>query len=47
MKDHKDIAPESGVDTFFEKIEKATPTQISQSIIAKILLELKKLKKST
>jgi len=23
-------------DTFFEKIEKATPTQVSQSIIAKI-----------
>ena len=31
-------------DTFFEKIEKATPTQLSQAIIAKIMLILKKLK---
>ena len=27
-------------DTFFEKIEKATPTQLSQAIIAKIMLKL-------
>jgi|GEM_PF-2878920 len=45
MKDHKDVAPVSEGDSFFEKIEKATPTQISQAVIAKILLELKKLKK--
>ena len=45
MKDHKDIAPVSEVDGFFDKVEKATPTQISQAVIAKILLELKKLKK--
>jgi len=31
-------------DTFFEKIEKATPTQVSQSIIAKIMIKLKKAK---
>jgi len=27
-------------DTFFEKLEKATPTQLSQAIIAKIMLKL-------
>lgn len=44
--DHKDtlIAPEP--DSFFEKVEKATPAQVSQSLIAKILLKLKKDKKS-
>jgi len=44
MKDHKDlVSPEP--DSYFEKIEQATAAQVSASIIAKILLELKKLKK--
>jgi len=45
MKDHKDNSPKPEAKSFFEKIETATPTQVSQSIIAKILQELKKLKK--
>lgn len=45
MKDKKDI--EQGVenDSFFEKIkEETTPAQVSQAIIAKILLKLNKQK---
>ena len=45
MKDHKDSTPKPEVKSFLDKLETATPSQVSQSIIAKILLELKKLKK--
>lgn len=44
-KDQKNVEQQQKPDTFFEKVEKATPTQVSQAVIAKILLELKKLKK--
>lgn len=40
MKDHKDTSPKLEAKTFFEKIETATPTQVSQSIVAQILLKL-------
>lgn len=41
MKDHKDLAPQAESQSYFEKLETATPTQVSQSIIAKILKKLK------
>jgi hypothetical protein len=40
--DQKDVITNPESDNFFEKLEKATPTQVSQAIIAKILLKLKK-----
>jgi len=42
MKDRKDTQPKAEAKTFFEKLETATPIQVSQSIIAQILLKLKK-----
>lgn len=45
MKDQKDNSPKPEARSYIEKLETATPTTVSQSIIAKILLELKKLKK--
>ena len=44
MKDNKDSSPKPEAKSFFEKLETATPAAASQSIIAKILQELKKLK---
>jgi hypothetical protein len=46
MKDQKDSLAKPEAKSFFEKLETATPTAVSQSIIAKILQELKKLKNS-
>lgn len=46
MKDKKDTEHSVEAKTFFEKIETATPTQVAQSVIAQILLKLKKGKKS-
>ena len=46
MKDQKDQQPQSESQSYFEKLETATPTQVSQSIIAKILKKLKEDKKS-
>jgi len=45
MKDKKDTSPKPEAKSYFDKLETATPTQVSQSIIAKIVQELKKLKK--
>ena len=45
MKDHKDNTPKPEAKSFFEKLETATPATVSQYIVAKILQELKKLKK--
>lgn len=45
MKDKKDSFHKPEAKSYFEKLETATSTQVSQSIIAKILQELKKLKK--
>lgn len=44
-KDLKNVEQTPRPDSFFEKVEKATPAQVSQAIIAKILLKLKKDKK--
>ena len=44
--DQKNVEQQPEADSFFEKVEKASPTQVSQAIIAKILLKLKKDKKS-
>lgn len=46
MKDHKDQPPKTESQSYFEKLETATPTQVAQSIIAKILKKLKEDKKS-
>jgi hypothetical protein len=46
MKDKKDQTPQSESQSYFEKLEAATPTQVAQSVIAKILLKLKEDKKS-
>lgn len=45
--DHKDVPPAPEPDSFFEKIEKATPTQVSQAVIAKILLKIKSMNKKS
>jgi hypothetical protein len=45
--DQADILSSQEPDSFFEKVEQATPSQVSQAIIAKILLKLKKNKKSS
>ena len=46
MKDKKDQSPQPESQSYFEKLETATPTQVAQSIIAKILQKLKEDKKS-
>lgn len=46
MKDKKDQSPQSESQSYFEKLETATPTQVAQSVIAKILQKLKEDKKS-
>lgn len=46
MKDHKDAQSKIESQTFFEKIETATPTQAALSVIAQIMQKLAKLKKS-
>lgn len=46
MKDQKDQQPQVESQSYFEKLETATPAQVSQSIIAKILKKLKEDKKS-
>jgi hypothetical protein len=45
-KDHKDQLTSPEPSSFFEKLEKATTNQVSQAIIAQILLKRKKDKKS-
>jgi hypothetical protein len=40
--DRKDTVPTPEPSNFFEKLERATPAQASQSIIAQIILKLKK-----
>ncbi|MFZ2200085.1 MAG: hypothetical protein WAV40_04835 [Microgenomates group bacterium] len=37
MKDQKDNSPKSEQKSYLDKLETATPTQASQSIIAKIM----------
>ncbi|MBP9670565.1 hypothetical protein KBD75_04155 [Candidatus Woesebacteria bacterium] len=46
MKDQKDQSPKAETQSYFEKLETATPTQVAQSVIAKILQKLKEDKKS-
>ena len=46
MKDQKDQQPQAESQSYLDKLEQATPTQVSQSIIAKILQKLKEDKKS-
>lgn len=46
MKDHKDKSTVAETKSYFEKIESADPKTISNSLIAKIMEEMKKLKKS-
>lgn len=46
MKDKKDQQPQPESQSYLDKLEQATPTQVSQSIIAKILQKLKEDKKS-
>jgi hypothetical protein len=46
MKDHKDSSPKPEAKSFFEKLETATPAAVSQSIIAKILQELRKINRN-
>lgn len=46
MKDHKDQQPPAESQSYLEKLETATPTQVAGSIIAKIIQQLAKLKKS-
>ena len=40
MKDQKDLAPQVESQTYFEKLETATPAQVSQSVIAQIMQQL-------
>ena len=40
MKDHKDLAPQAESQSYFEKLETATPTQVSQSVVAQIMQQL-------
>lgn len=42
MKNKKDIKIVPEADVYFERLEKASPAQASLSIIAKIVLKLKK-----
>lgn len=42
MKNKKDIKIVPEADVYFERLEKASPKQASSSIIAQILLKLKK-----
>lgn len=46
MKSKKDIKTTPEQDTYFDRLEKASPSRASLSIIAKILLKLKKNKRS-
>lgn len=46
MKKIQDKAPIPEQDHYLQKLEKASPTQVSQSIIAKILQQINKKKKS-
>ena len=41
MTDRKDASPKVEAQTFFEKIETATPLQVSHSVIAQILLKIR------
>lgn len=47
MKKIQDKAPIPEQDNYFQQLEKATPTQASQSIIAKILKKIKENQKSS
>ena len=40
MKDQKDLAPQPEAQSYFEKLETATPTQVSQSVVAQIMQQL-------
>ncbi len=40
MKDQKDLAPQAESQSYFEKLETATPAQVSQSVIAQIMQQL-------
>ncbi len=46
MKDRKDQQPKVESQSYFEKLETANPIQASQSIVAKIMQQLAKFKKS-
>ncbi len=46
MKSKKDIKATPEQDTYFDRLEKASPSRASLSIIAKIMQELKLDKKS-
>ncbi len=43
MKDNKDQSLQSETQTYSERLETSTPNQIAQSVIAKIILKIKKL----
>lgn len=45
--DHKDVEQKPEAKTFFEKLEQATPTQVSQAVIAQVMQKLKKRTTST
>lgn len=46
MNDKKDTQPQNEAQSYFDKLEKATPTQVAQSVIAKIVQKLKDDKKT-
>lgn len=43
MKDNKDQQTQAETQSYLDKVESATTTQIAQSVIAKIILKIKKL----
>lgn len=45
MKDQKDTSPVTEINTFLEKLEVATPAQVSSSLAAQIVQKIKDLKK--
>ena len=46
MKDQKNVEQLAQTDSFFEKVEKSTPAQLSLAVIAKVMQKIKKGKKS-
>ena len=46
MKDLKNVEQPAETDNFFEKVEKATPAQVSLAVIAKVMQKIKRGKKS-